>query len=48
MNKGNFAWHNRKISPYLASMELHSEFNGKISAYLTISGCFMLDKASYW
>jgi hypothetical protein len=38
MKIGDFAWYNRKISPYLASKELHSEFNRKTSAYFTIAG----------
>ena len=32
---GDFAWHNRKTSAYLARNEFHSEFNRKISAYFT-------------
>jgi hypothetical protein len=47
MKTGDFAWHNRKTSPYLAPKELHSENNRKISAYFfTISGCLIKDKTS--
>jgi hypothetical protein len=46
MKIGDFAWHNRKIAPYLASKELHSEFNRKISAYFTISGPLIKDKTT--
>jgi hypothetical protein len=31
----DFAYHNRKTSPYLAQNELHSDFNRKVSAYFT-------------
>jgi hypothetical protein len=35
MKIGYFAWHNRKLSAYSARNKLHSEYNGKISAYFS-------------
>jgi hypothetical protein len=42
MKIGDFAWHNRKIPPYLARNELHSEYTRKISAYFTLAGYYFI------
>jgi hypothetical protein len=42
MKMGDFAWHKRKVSPYLARNELHSEYNRKISAYFTLAGYYSI------
>jgi hypothetical protein len=36
MKRGDFPLHNRKSSPYSPRNELHSEFNRKISAYISL------------
>jgi hypothetical protein len=42
MKMGDIAWHNRKISLYLARNELHSEYNRKISTYFTLAGYYFI------
>jgi hypothetical protein len=47
MKTGDFAWHKRKNSAYLARSVFHSKNNRKNSAYFTLAGSLIKDKASF-